>query len=211
MTGGRVAIVGAGGFGREVLDVIEAAQRAGTAWDFVGFVDDGSPDLALLAARGAPLLEGFDDPALVDAGFVLGIGDPATKRQVDAVARAHGLEPVSVVHPNATFGAGVEMGPGTVVCSQVAVTTNVRIGRNVQLNLGVTVGHDTVVGDYVSAFPNVSISGSVSLGAGVTVGTGAVIIQGVTVGAGTTIGAGAVVTRDLPPDVVAVGAPAKPR
>lgn len=211
MTADRVVIVGAGGFGREVLDVIEAAQRAGAPWEFVGFVDDGSPDLELLAARGAPLLAGFDDPALGDAGFVLGIGDPAIKRKVDGVASGYGLAPVSLVHPSATFGAGVEIGPGAVVCSQVAVTTNVRVGRHVQLNLGVTVGHDCVIGDYVSAFPNVSISGSVNLGEGVTIGTGAVIIQGVTVGAGTTIGAGAVVTRDLPPDVVAVGAPAKPR
>jgi len=44
----------------------------------------------------------------------------------------------------------------------------------------------------------------------VTVGSNAVVLQGLEVGDGTFVGAGAVVTRDLGPDLVVIGAPARP-
>jgi hypothetical protein len=44
-------IIGAGGFGREVLDVVEAV--GGAAYEFLGFLDDGTPDKRLLVARSA--------------------------------------------------------------------------------------------------------------------------------------------------------------
>lgn len=208
--GTNTVVIGAGGFGREVLDVIEAAALTGSGHRFVGFVDDGQPAVDLIKDRGAVLLEGFEDPRAAGAAYLVGIGDPAVRAKVDADAGGRGLRSASVVHPTATFGALVSAGPGLVVCSSVCVTTNVTFGRHVHLNLGATVGHDCEVGDHVSVFPNVSVSGEVTIGAGVTIGTGTVIIQGVTVGAGTTIGAGSVVTRDLPPGVIAMGSPAKP-
>src|SRR4051812_45322452 len=47
-----IVIIGAGGHGRELLDVVDALG----SWSFLGFIDDGSPDLDVLARRSAPLL-----------------------------------------------------------------------------------------------------------------------------------------------------------
>ena len=107
-------------------------------------------------------------------------------------------------------GAVNTIGEGFVACAHVSITTNIAIGRHAHLNLNTTVGHDCTFGDFVTVNPGANISGSVTLGHNVTIGTGAVIIQGVTVGEGTVVGAGAIVTRDLPAQVVAMGAPARP-
>lgn len=49
----------------------------------------------------------------------------------------------------------------------------------------------------------------ITVGDDVWLGAGATVLPGVTIGPRTVVGAGAVVTRDLPADVVAIGAPAR--
>ena len=49
----------------------------------------------------------------------------------------------------------------------------------------------------------------IRIGNGVWIGGGAIVLPGVTIGDGCVIGAGSVVTRDLPPDTLAVGNPAR--
>lgn len=210
LQGRETVIVGAGGQGRELLDLIEALARAGSGHRFVGFVDDGRPDLELLAARGVVLLDGVDDPRASGADFVIGIGDPTVRAAVDRRLQEGGRAATDLVHPTSTIGSEFRSGAGLVVCALVSVTTNVRLGRHVHLNPGVTIGHDCDLGDHVSVYPNATISGAVTLGDRVTVGAGSVIIQGLSIGEGTIVGAGAVVTRDLPAGVVAVGSPARP-
>jgi acetyltransferase-like isoleucine patch superfamily enzyme len=107
----------------------------------------------------------------------------------------------------------VEVGPGSIVCSGSVLTTNVRVGAHVIVNLGCTVGHDAVLADFVTLAPGVHVSGNVAIGAGCSVGTGAVFINGqpgaaLTIGGDSVIAAGACVTRDVEPGSLMAGVPA---
>jgi maltose O-acetyltransferase len=85
----------------------------------------------------------------------------------------------------------------------VRIGDDVQIGPNVQL---LTALHPVAAGprrDKWEAARPIVIGDNVWLGGGV------IVLPGVTIGANTVVGAGAVVTRDLPPDVVAVGNPAR--
>jgi sugar O-acyltransferase (sialic acid O-acetyltransferase NeuD family) len=204
-----IVIVGAGGHGREVLDIIEAINVTGKTWEFLGFIDDGHPPIHLLSDRKVSLLGGNAALSGLDAKYVIGIGSPTVRRRLDAQCSDLGLEAASLIHPAATIGSRNSFRPGLVVAAHAAVTTNVRLGRHVHLNVGATVSHDVVAGDYVTLNPRANISGNVVLEDEVTIGVSASIIQGNRIGARTIVGAGAVVTRDLPPDVVAIGVPAR--
>ncbi|MEI4270683.1 acetyltransferase [Klenkia sp. LSe6-5] len=212
----RLVVIGAGGFGRETHDVVEAINDAGGSerFDVVGFVADGGGDVALVEERGVPFLgpvaalEGLAD----DIGYVIAIGDGGARRVIDSWADGLGRRAVTLVHPSAVLGRHrVELGPGTVVCGGAHITTNVRAGRSTHVNLGATVGHDATLGDYATLSPNVSVSGNVTVGDEVALGTGCSIIPGVTIGARSVVGAGAAVISDIPTDSVAVGVPARVR
>ncbi len=88
------------------------------------------------------------------------------------------------------------------------LTTNIKLGRHVQINQNATVGHDSLLDDYATINPMAAISGNVHVGAAGMVGAGAVILQGLSVGARARIGASACVVRDVPEDVTVKGVPA---
>jgi sugar O-acyltransferase (sialic acid O-acetyltransferase NeuD family) len=207
----RLIIVGAGGSGRETLDIVEAINGPDRVFEFLGFVDDGDAvDLDLLRRRGAPLLGGVELLRDLDAAYVIAIGSGSARRALDAKLSAWGRIPVSLVHPAASIASEVSLGPGAIITAGAKLTTNIRTGRHLHANLHATVSHDCVLGDYVTLNPGVHVAGNVILGDEVTCGIGAVIIQGRTIGARTTIGAGAVVVHDIAPGVTAVGVPAVP-
>lgn len=142
--------------------------------------------------------------------MAISIGDPKVKKNVIDKITNPLVDYPTLIHPLAWIGEKeyVEMGKGCIICAGILITTNIKMGDFVILNLGCTVGHDTVIGDYAAFMPSVNISGEVTIGEGVYVGTGAKIINQLEIG-DTIVGAGAVVCQTLPAHCTAVGVPAK--
>lgn len=84
---------------------------------------------------------------------------------------------------------GIEIGDGAYIGQQVVIAT---------------VNHDLLPERRGDMFPK-----PVKIGKGVWIGAHATILPGVTVGDNAVVGAGAVVTRDVPPDTVVAGVPAR--
>lgn len=209
-TSGRIAIVGAGGFGREVLDVIEAINAAGGSLEFVGFLDDGDVGDELVRRRGARILGPSSALADHDAAYVIGIGSGQVRRRLATEFDALGLGPATLVHPAATIGGDTHVSAGCIITAGSRVTTNIRLGRHTQLHVNSTVGHDSVLEDFVSVYPGATVSGNVTLATAVTIGTGANVLPCIHVGDGSFVGAGAVVTHDVPAGTTVAGSPARP-
>lgn len=216
----QIVVVGAGGFGREVIDVIEAINAANggaePAWDLLGVVDDSiTPEnLERLERRSVAHLGSTRDfLAATDTSvlYAVGIGSPAVRRRVAGAFDDAGHQGAVLVHPSVTMGALVDVGAGSVLCAGVRVTTNVTIGRHVHVNLNATIGHDTVIGDFVSLNPLASISGDCHIEDDVLVGVGGILLNGLRVGTGSIIGGAACAVRNVEPGTTVVGVPARPR
>ena len=216
-----IVVVGAGGFGREVVDVIEAMNAAhvhdgsGSArWQLVGVLDDSITETnrGRLEERSIPHLGSVEEFLAAgdrDITYVVGIGAPLVRRRVAERFDAAGHSAATLVHPSVTMGALVSIGAGSVLCAGVRITTNVSIGRHVHINLNATVGHDTAIGDFVSINPLASISGDCVLESDVLVGVGGIVLNGLRVGQGATIGGAACAVRDVADATTVVGVPAR--
>lgn len=207
----NIAIIGAGGFGREVKTIIDSINKINATYNFIGFYDDGKEKGSIV--NGFPVLGGVKDINLVEEelSIAVAIGDPKTKKKIVSLIENDVISFPNIISPSSEISDDyVSLGKGNIICSGVIITCNIDIKDFVILNLMCTVGHDTVINDYSSFMPSVNISGEVEIKEGVYVGTGAKIINQLEIGEFTIVGAGAVVSKSLPAKCTAVGLPAKP-
>lgn len=204
MVDARFVVLGAGGHGREVAHIASLATAPGA---FVGFLDDnrdvGSYEFGDVVGSSKSV-----PPAA--SHYLVGIGDPERRAKLAPVLNSHGLVAATVVHPNASIGERVSLGPGVVVGAGTQITTDVSVGAHTHFHANCVVSHDSIFDDYCTVTPGVSVSGDVVVGEGAWLGVGCSICNGVTIGPGAVIGAGAVVVSDVPAGATVVGVPAKP-
>ena len=204
-----IVVIGAGGFAREVADVIHAINAVNPMYTLLGYLDDNAERWGGIL-NDFPILNGFVwAEAHQDVAYVCGIGNPVTRKKVVERYMTLDVTFATLIHPRSITTRYIQYGRGVVVTGGAVLTNSIQIGNHVHINLNTTIGHDSTIGDYCTLNPGVHVSGNVTLGEGCELGTGAAIIQGRTVGAWTTVGAGAVVVRDLPANVTAVGVPAR--
>lgn len=207
----KIAIIGAGGFGREVKTIIDDINKIEKQYEFVGFFDDGCSKGEMV--NGFHVLGGVEDINQFpeELAIVIAIGDPKTKAKIHNKISNSKIDYPNIIHPRAMISDDfVEIGMGNIITAGCIITCNIQIKDFVILNLMCTVGHDTTINSYASFMPSVNISGEVIIHEKVYVGTGAKIINQLEIGQNTIVGAGAVVAKSLPENCTAVGIPAKP-
>ena len=206
----RVAIVGAGGHGREVAEILRHQSQERQGPSVLGFIDD-NPDLHGRIINDLPVLgdwtwfEGIDRS---EVAVICAVGTPQICMRLAKRAKSLSLDSVNAVSPLAYISPYAKIGEGIVMFPNAVVSTDSLLSDHCIVNIGATISHDTRVGRFSNINPGVHLAGDVTIGEGCYIGMGANVIQGTSIGDWTTVGAGAVVIKNLPANVTAVGVPA---
>lgn len=205
-----VIILGASGLSKEFFHYIKRSKPTINEFIFVNDLDDGQHTITI---------EGVEYPVVKDwkfdvkYEFIVAVGNPKIKQILIKKAIESGLSPMeTIIDPAAivltdrkNIGVGGMISPGCVV------TTDIKIGDYVTLNLNTTVGHDTTIGDYCTTNPGVHLSGEIKIGESNEFGTGSILRDRITIGSNKTFGAQTAVVKSIDNDIneVYVGVPSK--
>ena len=205
----KLLIVGAGGFGREVLCWALDCEAMQNEWRVAGFLDEDPS-----ALEGYPCtypIIGTPSNYMPSEGdvFICAIGDPKTKLRVCGDLQSRGAMFINLVHPSAIISRNNKIGTGCIFCPRSVITTNVTLGDFVFLNASSGIGHDAVIGKGVTLSAYCDVTGNTVLGEGVFLGSHVVILPGAKVGDYAIVGAGSVVLKTVKPGVTVMGVPAK--
>ena len=206
----KIAIIGSGGFGREVACLINAINEESKDWDFIGFFDDVK-DI------------GYEN----EYGRVLGrIKDlnsyPESLAVVVAIAKPSAIEVIvkSITSPNIYFPNliapdiiffdknNMSLGQGNIIGFGCSISCNIHIGNFNIFNCFISIGHDTKIGDYNAVMPSTKISGDITIGDRNFFGASSVILEKLTIGNDTTIGANSLIFRNTKDKNTYIGNPA---
>lgn len=204
----RILVVGAGGFGREVLHWAREAwpDEAGR---IAGFL---SADADILGGRFTmpPVLGAPDTfvPAPGD-GFLLAIGIPGVRRRVAERLLARGAMFLTLVHPTAVVTPTARIGSGSIVCPHAVVSDAARLGRFTLVNYHASLAHDAGAGDFAVLSPYATLGGGATVAEEVFLGLHASVGPAVAIGPRSKVAANSCALSDAPADSLVHGVPGR--
>ena len=207
-------IVGAGGFGREVMPVAEEMLAAtDNAEAEIVFVDENRELGSVNGHRVVTPAEFLASDA--DKYFNITIADYAIRERFAGELVAGNASPFSITARNSVRMHGNIIGEGVILCAYTTITSDAKIGKYFHANIYSYVAHDCVIGDFVTFAPDVHCNGGVIVEDYAYIGTGAILKQGtrekpIVIGRGAVVGMGAVVTKSVAPFTTVIGNPAAP-
>ena len=197
-------ILGAGPHAYEMADIVRQCNRAASTWDLLGFLvpEAQAERVGERSACGDVILGTYAELGRYpEARFVpeVNCGCPDVPRERLA----------SLIAPGTFVAGSARIGKGSVIYPNCFVGHNAVLGERCFVLSGSVINHDDRLDDEVIVCSGVTLAGFVHVEAGCYLGQACTIKQYVRIGQGSLIGMGAVVLRDVPPNSVMVGNPAR--
>lgn len=207
-----IVIIGAGGFGREVAEIIDDINKEKKQFNLLGFLDDNEQALKDFPSSYHVIgSTEIDLTTFKQVNFSIAVGDALKRSTYAKMIAIAGAKMQTIVHPLSKVSPTAMIGAGAIFCPFSYAGTLSLIGENAVLNVYSSVGHDSKVGRNSVISPYVAITGNVQVGEGSFIGAHATITPGVSIGKHAKIAAGVTVTRNVEPGSLVWGYPAKSR
>lgn len=187
-------------------------QKENPEWKLVGFLDNEKKKQHK-DFRGYNVVGGSEaikEEKYKDHYVVNGITrDALTRRDTTLELIEYGARFTNLIHPNVDTEDTI-LGTGLYIHENVIIQPEAIIRDHAAINGGSIISHQTEIGKFSFIAPGCVISGKVTIGNSVFIGAGAVIQPRIKIGECSIVGSGAVVIRDVEPNTVVVGCPARP-
>ena len=205
----RLIIMGAGGCGREILQLALDINEKTPRWSFFGFLDYDID--ALKGKESVAEIIGNDDNYDIQASdeFVCAVGNGSLRKKIMEKMEGRGAKFISLLHPAAIISRSAKLGEGVVIYPYSQITADTSIGKGCLINMNCTIGHDVTVGEFCTVSPGCNITGMCRIGSNVFMGVGTQIVPSVRIEDNAYLCAGSVVMMKVRAGQKVMGNPAK--
>jgi acetyltransferase-like isoleucine patch superfamily enzyme len=164
------ALIGCGGFGREVAPLVRSMLEARCPFEIQEFVfaTEAPEERTINGIRVIQLDEFLSHNG--ERKFNIAIADSQARERIAVRCLSVDAKPFEIVASSTRFLGSNLVGEGSIFCDFTMVTSNARIGRFFHANIYSYVAHDCVVGDFVTFAPGVKCNGNVTIGNHVYIG-----------------------------------------
>ena len=203
----KSVIIGAGTYGEVYLAYL---QEAGV--DIIGFLDDAPKSNVI---KNIPVLGGIDSlPLLKDKYGVEAVYCPLGNNKLRvkflSYAKELGYKTPNYIHPSVIISPNVTIGDGVYILLGTTIMPYTTINNYVMISMGVHLAHHTTLEDGTFLSTGCNFGASITAHKYAYCGISSTIMTGIKeLGENCLIGAGAVVIRDVEPNTVVAGVPAK--
>lgn len=207
-----VYVFGAGGLASEFTLMLEDLLDDGGAvrFEVVAYVETEPHGTSFM---GKPIIseQRLREVAIgeVSIGLFMPIGSAEARARIVGSLAGVPITYPTFVHPSVKVNATVELGAGVIICQNVLLTANVRVGSYSYVNFDSSLAHDVEIGEFTFVGPKCCINGNVTIGQRCMLGAASAFHPGVTVGDESVVGMGAIVLRDVGAGTMVVGNPAR--
>jgi len=197
-------IYGAGGLGRECLDVAHSLTKFKNDEIIFEFLED-SPKLDKINDT---KISSFDEHEK-NSWVTIAVGEPELRKKLREKISKTSLSLRSLISPFSFISPHANIESGAVIAPLCSIQANATIRENVLVNTMCIVGHDCEVCEDSVLSSKVNLGGAVSIQNNSFIGMGAMIKENISIGSNSIIGMSSVVYRDIIDDVIAIGNPAR--
>jgi sugar O-acyltransferase (sialic acid O-acetyltransferase NeuD family) len=195
-------LLGLGVHGGEMAEIVERINRTTPTWNLLGF-------LATKAEQVGSEFNGYP---------VLGTAAALSEYPQAALCRVYGWPNAqalpqnrlaTLIDPAAFVSRTAQIGAGSVIYPGCFIGLNARLGDRIFCLSGCVINHDDVIGNDVVFASGVRLAGNVTVESDCYLGQACTVREFTRIGRGSLIGTGAVVVKDVEPNSVMVGNPAR--
>lgn len=201
-----------GGAGRHAKDLLLLLNELENDREIV-FFDDVADDLSEYIFGKYRILRSIDEAQILfktDNNFSLGLGGTYARKALSNKLNEIGGLLTSVISNNSLIGNfDVHLDNGLNIMPYSVISNSVSIGKGSLINISTKIHHDVKIGKFCDLAPGATILGGVNIDDFSFIGANATILPNIKIGMNCRVGAGSVVTKNIPPNSTAVGAPAK--
>lgn len=204
----ELIIVGASGFGREVLRLVDEINKDTPKWNVKGFIDDDLYALNDVECDYKVIGRICDWEPQDNEEFACALAFPNVKKRIVESLKAKNAQFATLVHPDALVNPHCTIKEGAIVTTNCTISDNATVGMFATI-LGSVVAHDAYIGDYSTLSGRCSVNGHVKVGSMVYMGCGVLVAPSKTIGDGAMVGIGSVVISNVKAGTKVFGNPAK--